>query len=109
MSKKRSDISKWMKGIREMEIHPIERTPALRDEVVWFSELMEETLKKNDYKGGWENCDVEYLLQRLELELDELTIATLNGNNEDVIREATDVANFAMMVADNYRRLSNVD
>lgn len=81
-------------------IHP-DNDP--RDEVRWFARKMEETLKENDYKGGWQQCSYEFLIQRLIEELRELEL-TDNNNHDEVIRECTDVANFAMMIADKSRR-----
>lgn len=88
----------------------------MRESVRWFAEKMEETLKKNDYKGGWETCSKEWLLQRLKEEVDELYVEILGKpcscrgiadcnhihiqNKERIISEATDVANIAMMIAD---------
>lgn len=76
----------------------------MREEVRWFSEAMERKLAENDHKGGWHNADTIYLLKRLEEELQELQeAALLNYENEKVISESVDVANFAMMIADKYR------
>jgi hypothetical protein len=87
----------------------------VRDSVKWFSEKMEKTLQENDYKGEWDMCDFEYLIDRLNDEVQEI-----NELNEDerldcdlskslakkVIHECTDVANFAMMIADNLRAMA---
>jgi len=61
---------------------------------------MEKKLRENDYKKHWSNCDHQYLLNRLKEEVTELEKPMW-----DVIEEAADVANFAMMIADNERRL----
>ena len=87
----------------------------LRESVKWFAEQMELVLRKNDHKGGWKNCTWEYLFDRLEEEQKELVEECykdgysdvfdifLNTNTEAMIKEAVDVANFAMMIADNLR------
>lgn len=72
----------------------------VRPQVKWFAEKMEETLKANDHKGGWDNCNTLWLISRLREEVDELEGSCVN---EKVIKEATDVANFAMMIADRLR------
>lgn len=78
----------------------------MRDQVKWFAEQMEAKLQENDHKGGWENCSVEYLLNRLNEEAQELFYATETPNSmETIIREAADVANFAMMIADKARQV----
>jgi hypothetical protein len=77
----------------------------VREPVSWFARQMETRLKANDHKGGWENDPVDYLLARIEQEATEVFHATGSpGSLEKVIEEAADVANFAMMIADNMRR-----
>ncbi len=61
---------------------------------------MEIELQANDHKGGWKNCWMEDLLERIPEEYQELLEAVKSGNLESIISEAADVANFAMMVAD---------
>jgi len=75
----------------------VELRPALR----WFAEQMELKLRANDHKGGWNQCSLQYLFEKLDEEVGELS-ATLT--NEETIREAADVANIAMMIADNARQ-----
>lgn len=85
----------------------------LRHEVQWFAEQMELTLRKNDHKGGWGSMKNMQLYERLKeesAELEQTLVATdVKRFNQirfnRVIREATDVANFAMMIADNARRI----
>jgi NTP pyrophosphatase (non-canonical NTP hydrolase) len=77
----------------------------VREEVKWFAEQMEEVLRKNDYKGGWQDCTRFDLLCRLYDEATELFGAAVREtSNETIIKEAVDVANFAMMIADIARR-----
>ena len=77
----------------------------IRKEVQKFSEDMEHKLVKNDHKSGWGNCTSSYLLLRLKEEVKELETAVRNNKSTgDVITEAADVANFAMMIADNARK-----
>jgi len=82
-----------------------------RPSVLWFAERMEAKLRENDHKGGWNASEFSELLVLLEKEVAELgqaafrlacleiTDSTIHG----VIDEAVDVANFAMMIADNAR------
>ncbi|MFF2528553.1 hypothetical protein ACFVS2_06520 [Brevibacillus sp. NPDC058079] len=80
----------------------------MREQVQWFAEQMESKLKENDHKGGWLECDYEYLIARLREESLELRVSLESAiTDEDileVIRESVDVANFAMMIADKARR-----
>jgi len=79
----------------------------LRPEVLAFARLMEQQLRANDHKPGWKHDSADALIDRLNQELDELADAVdewpqsriLNGT-ERVGKEAADVANFAMMLAD---------
>jgi len=83
-----------------------------RREVCWFAEKMETVLQENDYKGGWKDCNINWLFRRLVDEVFELAIALSKVNQHawnnplnttaksDVVKEAVDIANFAMMIAD---------
>lgn len=80
----------------------------LREPVRWFAGKMEEALQRNDHKGGWQNEYLWVLLHRIDEELAELYKAAFqiehSGPLENVIKEAADVANFAMMIADVARQ-----
>lgn len=69
----------------------------VRPEVRTFMRICETVLKENDYKGGWKKMSRRQLEQRLQQEVRELLVAT---DLDDVVKEACDVANFAMMIAD---------
>jgi NTP pyrophosphatase (non-canonical NTP hydrolase) len=92
----------------------------LRKEIKSFSENMERKLKENDYKEHWSKSNYSYLIQRLHEEVDELDEALssfvigqamprdLSGSYSieqygEVVEECADVANFAMMIADNLK------
>jgi NTP pyrophosphatase (non-canonical NTP hydrolase) len=80
-----------------------ERGANVRESVKDFSILMEIVLRGNDDKGGWDSEEREYLESRLSEELEELKEAK---TYEEIKKEAADVANFAMMIADNAKRYS---
>ena len=84
-----------------------------RPEVQAFAVAMEETLRGNDHKGytGWKNSNKRYLFRRLLEEAEELREASgtwchicghppSTKSAEEIRREAADVGNFAMMLAD---------
>jgi len=76
-----------------------------RPQVRQFADLMEARLKANDHKAGWRGERLPYLFRRLREETDELFEAMRPSADwrmapEAVGREAADVANFAMMIAD---------
>lgn len=82
-----------------------------RESVQWFAEQMEIKLRENDHKGGWDNCGIFWLLNQLVKEVKELSDAMNSGHNSEsgldlknIIREASDVANFAMMIADKAKQ-----
>lgn len=69
---------------------------------MWFTRIMEKVLRDNDFKGGWENCSNSYLIAKLNGEVDELKAAIWKDlDTRTIIQEAADVANVAMMIADN--------
>ncbi|EJR71386.1 hypothetical protein JDS76_26155 [Bacillus cereus] len=78
----------------------------MREEVKWFAEQMESKLQENDHKGGWKDCDLQWLVKRLKEEVNELELAlkdfpiSFNEYSENVIKESADVSNFSMMIAD---------
>jgi hypothetical protein len=77
-----------------------------------FAKLMVEKLEKNAHKGEWENISNEYLFEMLNVELVELHEAVYHRENhsvDQVLREAADVANFALMIASNALRSQGID
>ncbi|MHB0874553.1 MAG: hypothetical protein ACYC5O_00770 [Anaerolineae bacterium] len=72
---------------------------SLRPEVQRFAPAMEEQLKANDHKGGWKECSTSELIEGVEAEAYELRLAK-DGPAHEVLHEAADVANYAMMLAD---------
>jgi NTP pyrophosphatase (non-canonical NTP hydrolase) len=67
-------------------------------ELKQFVDAMRYKLKKNAHKGKWEDLDLPTAIQRLKDEVAELEEATSRDSSIEVILEAADVANFAMMV-----------
>lgn len=66
-----------------------------------FVDAMRHKLASNKYKGkrNWEDDSPETLLKRLKEEIDELEEAIKGGNQIEILLEAADVGNFAMMVS----------
>lgn len=91
----------------------------VRPAVLRFAFAMEETLRRHDHKGGWDNCEPTWLMKRVRQEVTELGDALTCYLLEDVPRrrqaaddvrgEATDVANFAMMLLDVCGELPRID
>lgn len=78
----------------------------LRPEVQRFAEEMERQLQANEHKGGWEDCTQEFLLSELNKNKVRLLEAIYGHNpirrEEKILRRCANIANFAMMVADNW-------
>jgi len=80
----------------------------IRREVRNMCEQMEVRLRANDHKGGWHNMSWEHLLDLLKEEVAELEECFDTGSGKVVTEpahitaEAADVANFAMMLMDNF-------
>ncbi|QEG13582.1 hypothetical protein MARVELLAND_51 [Bacillus phage vB_BspM_MarvelLand] len=77
----------------------------VRPAVAWFAAKMEEELKKNDFKKSWYACDPRFLQDRMERKaacfednVRHLGMA-INSPQVAVVKEAADIANYAMMVA----------
>lgn len=90
----------------------------MRESLERFVQAMDRELAANDHKPGWQRDKTLDLLERLREEVDELEDAIVTGlmadeqscsNDLDVEKEAADVANFAMMIADNARRMTQVE
>lgn len=71
-----------------------------------FAAVMKQKIRENIHKGDWIDEKFEGLDYKLREKISEL-IESINLNHApmDVVREAADVANYAMMIADNYARL----
>ncbi len=75
---------------------------SLQESVNWFSKEMMEKLKENDEKAHWSGMSNDLLIQLLMVEVGELASALVGLSCvEEIISECVDVANFAMMIADN--------
>ena len=80
-----------------------------REAVFDFAEKMVLKLEKNRHKQHWSVCDTIYLFDRLFTEVVELKEALDGKPVEDIISECCDVANFAMMIADNLAKAKKKD
>jgi hypothetical protein len=74
----------------------------VRKSIQIFAIAMEEKLRMNDWRGGWEIEEPTWLLARLSEEIKELSGAIYEPNDEpnqdERMSECCDVANFAMMI-----------
>lgn len=73
----------------------------VRPSVAWFAEQMEAKLREGDAKHpAWDKQEIDEVLAHLERELAELRAALAGGEPAEVINEAADVANVALIIAD---------
>lgn len=100
------EVMVMSKGV--MLLQDQDSVPWLPKEVQQFAWDMARKLKCNEPKGGWDELTVGELFGLLEDELAELADTIMNGTADDVIDEAADVANFAMMIADLCRKRTEV-
>lgn len=71
--------------------------------VLAFAGYMQAKLRDNSHKAHWSTVSQQWLLNRCMDEIRELQEALKSGRAYDIVSEAADVANFAMMIADNAR------
>lgn len=81
----------------------LKRAAEIRPVVLAFALAMERKLRAHDDRPGWKDEPNDYLIARLREEMVELAAALDRGRHVplDIVGEAADVANFAMMIADN--------
>jgi len=72
-----------------------------------FSEEMEKQLSANEHKGGWKTCSPGFLMDELKRNYERLRWAiNRGGDKEEVTKRAANIANFAMMLAENEGKLN---
>lgn len=80
----------------------------LRPEVQKFAEKMELQLRANEHKIGWKKCSDGFLMG--ELKKNYYALWGMSPWDEKIIlRRAANIANFAMMIADNWGGLMGED
>lgn len=104
--KQENKLRKVMRSIKSFNL-------PVRKEVAAFALLMEEVLKANDHKGDWKEASMDELLYLVDGELTEVSEAidpyeeALSAGEDTTLvskhlgKEAADIANYAMMIADN--------
>lgn len=65
-----------------------------------FFDAMIFKLRRNSHKGKWENVPILRAMNLLENESKELKEAVGHGNTSEILMEAADVANQALIVAE---------
>ncbi|MBT2647231.1 hypothetical protein J7E52_10930 [Bacillus sp. ISL-34] len=81
----------------------IEPNPNPRLEVMEFSRDMEVQLQKNDHKKGWIQENYDFLIRKIGthgMKLHE-ELSKLDKDKSKIISLCANIANYAMMIADN--------
>lgn len=75
------------------------------DNIRSFCKAMLFKLDQNRHKNGWSGCKMWWLRRRLQQEVGELERAIkAKASPDTILGEAADVANFCMMIAENYAK-----
>lgn len=67
----------------------------------WFQKQMKEKLEFNNYKTGWHHLYVGTLRNLLKSQWNGLNEALRNDDSEEIVSKCANIANYAMMIADN--------
>jgi len=73
----------------------------MRKQVETFSKEMESRLIENDHKTGWHDCSHDFLINNLKRNLRKLPALIHLNKKDEIIKTTADIANYAMMIADN--------
>ena len=82
-----------------------EHIASIDETIVWMQNKMKETLMhpRNLVKMHWRECDEAYLVQCIEQKFAEY-YHTSEGDTNRRIQKMVDIANFTMMIADQWNR-----
>jgi hypothetical protein len=92
------------------EILKVKNLYSIRPSVLKFALAMEQNLRKHDTDygiEGWKDCNSDFLFTRLLKEVTELHQSLYAADDHSPRHEAVDVANFAMMIFDNFTKIQN--
>jgi NTP pyrophosphatase (non-canonical NTP hydrolase) len=104
---------------KEFQEEIISKYPDIEDYVqektLWFSKEVFKKLMDNAYKGKWDGYSIEWMFEKLIVEMAELYNSIVRYNNENdyykIIRECADVSAFVEIIADlinmKYKRINN--
>lgn len=75
-----------------------------QDVLSWYQTVQLSKLIENVHKGSWKEKSIPFLIKRMKQEIDELEHAIEIGNHNEIFRECGDIGNFAMFIADKFRK-----
>lgn len=94
--------------LKKIKSGTFDESPEVRPELQWFVKQMELKLQENGHKKHWSTLHPDYLIERLYQEASELWEAIGKRDASEIVKEAADVANFAMMIADVAEHINEV-
>lgn len=99
----RADCERRIAAAREEQCEALglSRWPVLVPFIAAMVRKLDANKPKKGGREGWQNDDPQALLARVREEVDELAHAVAVSPRVDILHEAADVANMAMMVADS--------
>lgn len=89
----------WETSLSKLTINLPPETEQYEHDIRRFVDAMVYKLRIHANKGRWEDCNVSDMLPRLKDEAGELEQAIIEGNTMEILAEAADVANFAMIIS----------
>ncbi len=75
-----------------------------RGSLDWFRQRMLDELEFNNHKNGWHHLSTKTLTDGIDKQWFPLLDAIKTNDTESIISRCANLANFAMMVADNAHR-----
>lgn len=85
-------------GGRGLTTHVPDEIAVHRPDIKRIFDAMIFKLHRNRHKGRWEDIDLEKAISKLVGECVELEEAIKNGNTSEIVMEAADVANWALII-----------
>lgn len=78
----------------------------MRREVQQFSEMMNQRLEDNDHKDevGWSDWEINDLTLKIQRNIRDIY---KTNSEKEIVKHAADIGNYAMMIADNVRRVNH--
>lgn len=86
-------------GAKPLMIAVPDELADLRPDLQRFFDAMIYKLRRNKTKGRWEDLDLDKTLSLLRGEITELEEAVAEGSSMEILMEAADAGNFAMIAA----------
>lgn len=80
----------------------------VRGSVAWFSEHMERKLQVNDHKGDWGDYTPAKLIRGFMDEVSEMMESLVEADDDHIIEECADAANWLHFIADVARRRQSI-